>query len=157
MLIELAGKFWRRLPKSFRRLGVWLKETNFTVTAGAVITDEQDRILLLRHRFRPGFQMGGGWGIPGGFLKPGEQPEEAVRRELREEIGLEIDPVELALIRTLQTYRQVEIIFHCRPQGEFSPRNHEISHAEWFALDALPQSLTADQRALINKAISSKI
>lgn len=156
LLVELAGKLWRRLPKSMRRWGVWLKETSFTVTAGAVITNEQDRVLLLRHRFRPGFQKGGGWGIPGGFLKPGEQPEEAIRRELREEIGLEVEALEFALTRTLQAYNQIEIIFRCRPRGEFSPRNHEVSHAEWFALDSMPQGLTADQRELINKAIAIK-
>ncbi|MDQ3009998.1 MAG: NUDIX hydrolase [Acidobacteriota bacterium] len=150
LLVELAGKLWRRLPKSMRRLGVWLKETSFTVTAGAVVTDERGYVLLLRHRFRPG----SGWGIPGGFLKPGEQPEEAIRRELREEIGLEVKAVEFAFIRTLQAYNQVEVIFHCRPQGGFSPQNHEVSRAEWFSPDSLPQSLTNDQRALINKAAS---
>ncbi|MEO6725664.1 MAG: NUDIX hydrolase [Blastocatellia bacterium] len=152
MLVELAGKLWRRLPKSMRRLGVWLKETSFTVTAGAVVTDERGRVLLLRHRFRPG----GGWGIPGGFLKSGEHPEEAIRRELREEIGLEVAAVEFAFIRTLQAYNQVEVIFHCSPQGKFSPQNHEVSRAEWFALDSLPKGLTDDQCELINKATSIK-
>jgi ADP-ribose pyrophosphatase YjhB (NUDIX family) len=150
LLIELAGKLWRRLPKSMRRWGVRLKETSFTVTAGAVVMDARGRILLLRHRFRPG----SGWGIPGGFLKAGEQPEDAVRRELQEEIGLEVESVKFAFIRTLRAYNQVEIIFRCRPQGEFSPRNHEVSRAEWFALDSLPQDLTDDQSALINKATS---
>ncbi|MEP7339500.1 MAG: NUDIX domain-containing protein [Acidobacteriota bacterium] len=149
MLVELAGKLWRRLPKQVRRWGVRLKESSFTVTAGAVILDERGRVLLLRHRFRPG----SGWGIPGGFLKPGEQPDEAIRRELREEIGLEVETVEFALIRTLQAYNQVEIIFRCRPQSEFSPQNYEVSRAEWFVPDSLPQGLTDDQRALINRAV----
>ncbi|MEP6912843.1 MAG: NUDIX hydrolase, partial [bacterium] len=58
----------------------------FAVTAGAVITDNQGRVLLLKHRFRPGT----GWGMPGGFMQEGEQPEEALRRDLREEVGLEV-------------------------------------------------------------------
>jgi len=154
LFVELAGKFWRRMPKRFRRWGVLLKESCFTVTAGAILMDDRGRILLLEHRFRPG----SGWGIPGGFLKPGEQPEQALRRELREEIGLEVESVEVAFARTLQAYNQVEIIFRCRPRNNWNnrllPQNHEISRAEWFALDSLPQGLTNDQRALIHRAAS---
>ncbi len=153
MLVELAGKLWRQMPRQFRRWGVLLTESRFTVTAGAVVIDDRGRVLLLRHRFRPA----SGWGIPGGFLKPGEQPEDAIRRELREEIGLEVEAIEFAFIRALQTYNQVEIIFRCRPLGELSPRNHEVSRAEWFALNSLPQNLTGDQHELISKAIPIKI
>jgi ADP-ribose pyrophosphatase YjhB (NUDIX family) len=63
------------------------------------VTDEAGHVLLLQHRYRPGFQKGGGWGIPGGFIQPREQPEAAVRRELREEIGLEIEQPEFAFVR----------------------------------------------------------
>lgn len=154
MLVELAGKLWRRMPKRFRRWGVLLTESRFTVTAGAVVTDEQNRVLLLQHRFRPGFQQGGGWGIPGGFLQSGEQPEEAIRRELREEISLEVDVPKVAFVRALGKYNQIEIIFRCHPRGVFQLQSREISRAEWFALDSLPQTLSDDQRALINQATS---
>lgn len=150
-----APNMWRCAPKWVRRGGVLLTESRFTVTAAAVVTDARGRVLLLRHRFRPG----SGWGIPGGFIHPREQPEDALRRELREEIGLEIAAVRLAGIRTLQKYRQVEIIFHCHPleqnlAGEFSPRNFEISRAEWFALGSLPEGLSDDQRELIARALN---
>ena len=87
MLKKLLGALWLRAPKSLRRWGVRLVEPRFTVTAGAVVQDEEGRVLLLHHRYR----AGSGWGIPGGFLEKGEQPEEALRRELREEVGLEVD------------------------------------------------------------------
>lgn len=149
-LIELAGKLWRRMPRRARRWGVLLTENRFTVTAGAIVIDERGRVLLLKHRFR----AGSGWGIPGGFLHSREQPDVAIRRELQEELGLEVEVVEVAFIRTLQTYDQVEIIFRCTPRGELEPKNHEIIRAEWFALDALPPDLTDDQRELINRAVN---
>lgn len=148
-LIELAGKLWRRMPPGVRRWGVLLSGKRFTVTAGAVVIDERGRVLLLKHRFRTGC----GWGIPGGFIHSREHPQAAVRRELQEELGLKVEAVELAFIRTLQKYDQVEIIFRCVPRGEFEPKNHEIRCAEWFALDSLPQGLTDDQQALINRAL----
>src|SRR5262249_36897721 len=107
MLRRAFAALWRRAPKWARRWGVLLTESRFTVTVGAVVTDSNNRILLLQHRFRPG----SGWGIPGGFMRPRELPEEAVRRELREEIGLEIEVASVAFIRTLQKYRQGGRIF----------------------------------------------
>src|SRR2546423_9783284 len=105
MLKKLLGALWRRAPKRLRRLSVSLSQTKFTVTAGAIVEDGEGRVLLLKHVFR----VGSGWGIPGGFITEGEQPDEAVRRELREEVGLEIEDLKLAFLRTLKGARQVEI------------------------------------------------
>lgn len=149
LLIELASKLWRRVPKRVRRFGVLLTESRFTVTTGVVITDELGRVLLLQHRFRPG----SGWGIPGGFLQSGETPEAAIRRELREEIGLEVCQLELAFVRALERYNQIEIIFRCSPKTEVQPQSREISRAEWFAIEAMPEGLSADQRSLIKRAL----
>ena len=149
MLVELAGELWRRLPKRVRRWGLLLTESQFTVTAGAVITDRAGRVLLLQHRFR----AGSGWGIPGGFLKFGEQPEDALRRELREEIALEIRELRIAFVRSLQRYNQVEIIVCCSTENQPHLQNHEISQAAWFVPDAFPPELSDDQRELIQRAL----
>jgi ADP-ribose pyrophosphatase YjhB (NUDIX family) len=148
MFKQMVASLWRRAPKWVRRFGVLLTESRFTVTVAAVVIDSRNRVLLLHHRFRPG----SGWGIPGGFIHPREQPEDAVRRELREEIGLEIERAEIAFIRTLQKYRQVEIIFLCHPKSSPVPSGFEISRAEWFDPDALPEGLSDDQRGLIELA-----
>ncbi len=152
MLRQLLGTLWRRAPKRVRLLTVRLIQPTFTVTAGAVVVDEEGRVLLLKHVFR----TGSGWGLPGGFLSAGEQPEEAVRRELREEIDLEIDRLELAFVRTLKRARQVEIIFRCRPVGRANPQSLEIKSAEWFPTDGLPGGLSADQRKLIERALGGE-
>lgn len=153
MLKSLAAKAWRVTPLFVRRAGVWLTQPRFAVTAGAVVSDEQGRVLLLRHVLR----KGSGWGVPGGFLKSGEQPEEAIRRELREETGLELDSVELAFVRTLKGVRQVEVIFRATMKsGALAgvEKGFEIDRAEWFALDSLPDSVGRDQRDLIGRALA---
>src|ERR1700755_2289109 len=145
MLKGLAAKAWRATPSFVRRAGVWLTQPRFAVTAGAVVRDERGRVLLLRHVLR----KGSGWGVPGGFLKSGEQPEEAIRRELREETGLELDSVEFAFVRTLRGVRQVEVIFRAAMKADALARvekGFEIDRAEWFALDSLPDSVSQDQR-----------
>ncbi len=153
MMKRTFAALWRRAPKWTRRFGVLLTESRFTVTVGAVVIDSLGRVLLLQHRFRPGL----GWGIPGGFMRPAEQPEEAIRRELREEIGLEIEIPSIAFIRTLQKYRQVEIIFRCIPKGIPLPQGIEINRAEWFELNSLPDRLSDDQRELIRRALTPAI
>jgi 8-oxo-dGTP diphosphatase len=60
------------------------------VGVGAVIKDESDRVLLVKHRpEREGFWQGK-WICPGGKLELGESIEDGVRREVREETSLEI-------------------------------------------------------------------
>ncbi|UYQ64189.1 (deoxy)nucleoside triphosphate pyrophosphohydrolase [Streptomyces peucetius] len=60
------------------------------VVAGAVC--EEGRLLAAR-RSAPE-ELAGRWELPGGKLEPGERPEQALVRELREELGIETEPVE---------------------------------------------------------------
>ncbi|SNS89461.1 (deoxy)nucleoside triphosphate pyrophosphohydrolase [Rhodococcoides kyotonense] len=82
------------------------------VVAGAIVSKG---LLLLAQRSRPP-ELAGLWELPGGKVEDGETPEDALVRELREELGVETsvgDPlvgeVELAGGLTLQAYR-VEIV-----------------------------------------------
>lgn len=146
MLQRLIGYLWRVTPRRVRHGGVWLLSARFTVTVGAVVVDEHGRVLLVKHVFRAGSR----WGVPSGFVERGEQPEEALRRELREETGVELDDVEIVSARTLPQVQQIEIIYRCRARGqEPKARSFEVSCAEWFRLSALPPSLARNQRRLI--------
>src|SRR5438067_10836131 len=110
MLKEFLGALWRRTPRRLRRRAVRTGQKRFTVTVGAFIFDDQNRILLLEHVFRPD----SAWGIPGGFIGADEGPEMAVRRELREEVGIELEGVELLFARDLGRPRQIEIYVRAR-------------------------------------------
>jgi 8-oxo-dGTP diphosphatase len=124
--------------------------TRFAVTAGAIITDRDGRVLLLKHRFRPGT----GWGIPGGFIEHREHPEAALRRELREEVGLELEKIELFTTRAIKTHRQIEIVFTARAKGDTNQLNFEIQKVAWFLPGELPEELPNDQAELIKRALN---
>jgi 8-oxo-dGTP diphosphatase len=150
MLHDLLGAIWRRVPKVLKRWTVRLSHPRFAVTAGAVVTDKRGRVLLLKHRFRPG----SGWGMPGGFMEAGEQPEAALRRELREEIGLEIEQPKLVLVRAFKKPKQVEIVFSCQAAGDTDEPNFEIQRVAWFRLEELPKELPKNQAQLIRDVLA---
>jgi 8-oxo-dGTP diphosphatase len=57
--------------------------------AGCIITDSEDKVLLL-HRNNG---IHDHWEVPGGKVEPGEEPEETALREIREELGVEVEIV----------------------------------------------------------------
>jgi 8-oxo-dGTP diphosphatase len=131
-----------------RRWTMRLTHARFTVTAGAIIFNDKGEVLLLKHRFR----AGSGWGLPGGFLEKGEQPIDALRRELREEIGLEVEDAKVFATRSFKKPQQVEVLFQCRANSHVKPMAMEVERAEWFAVDSLPEGLPRDQRVYIEHA-----
>ncbi|HKB67656.1 MAG TPA: NUDIX domain-containing protein [Pyrinomonadaceae bacterium] len=150
MLNDLLGAIWRRAPKALRRWTVRFSHPRFAVTAGAIVTDDLGRVLLLKHRFRPG----SGWGLPGGFIEHGEQPEEGLRRELREEIGLEVERLKLFTVRAFKRPKQVEIVFMGQAVGNPDELNFEIQEAAWFLPGEFPPELPRDQYDLIKRALN---
>lgn len=153
MLKNLISGIWNNVPRSLRRITMRLTHTRFTVTAAAIVVDDQRRVLILKHRFRPGT----GWGLPGGFIEAGEQPADAVRRELREEVGLELASVEIVTTRTFKKPKQIEIVFKCRPHGAALPQSIEIRNASWCSIDALPEGLPSDQRRLVRDTLNDGV
>ena len=124
----------------------------FTVTAGAVVFNQNGEVLLLKHRFRPG----SGWGLPGGFIEKAEQPIDALRRELREEIGLEVQDVEIFAVRSFAKPQQVEVLFRCRSNGTLKPQTIEVERADWFLVANLPDGLPRDQQLFIERAAKTE-
>jgi ADP-ribose pyrophosphatase YjhB (NUDIX family) len=110
-------------------------------TASAFVVDEDGRILLARRAYEPDKGM---WDVPGGFLEEGEDPVAGLRRELREEAGIEIEVGEFVGLFT-DTYGHppdlshvLNLVWEARiAEGEPTP-NDDVSELRWFARDALP-------------------
>jgi 8-oxo-dGTP diphosphatase len=112
---------------------------------GASIAVIKDRKVLLVRRKRAPFA--GLWSLPGGKAKSGEAPREAVRRELKEETGLEadvqgiVDTVKIAAEGGKADYRLT--VFYGRPAGGSLKAGGDTEAAEWVDLDdieALPMT-----------------
>jgi 8-oxo-dGTP diphosphatase len=108
-------------------------------TASAVVRDRDGRILLARRADEPGAGL---WDLLGGFMDEGEDPLETLRRELREETGLEVEPGEyLGALPdrygddgpwTVNFYWETRIA-----PGEPRPAD-DVAELAWFEAEALP-------------------
>ena len=150
-MIHVIGKIWKKLPPWVRTRITRFWQMTFTVSVAAIITNDRGEVLLLNHVIRPL----SGWGIPGGFIDAGEQPEAALRREIREETGIELRDVSPHRVRTLK--RHVEILFRAVAVGEPTVRSREISELGWFDPDDIPSEMNLDQQFLIRKVLRPEV
>ncbi|MGH1362999.1 MAG: (deoxy)nucleoside triphosphate pyrophosphohydrolase [Calditrichia bacterium] len=84
----------------------------------AIIHDSRGRVLIARRG--KGTARAGYWEFPGGKLKPGETPDSGIRREIAEELQMQIDVIEMAGIVNY-VYPDLNILliaFHCRMLSE---------------------------------------
>lgn len=150
MLMRLAGKIWRLMPPQMRTMLTRSVQTQFTVSAAGIVLNDKGEVLLLDHVLRPR----SGWGLPGGFVDASEQPETALRRELKEEAGLDLENVRLLRCRTLR--RHIEIIFMADGIGEPEIGSFEIKGFGWFPLDEIPHEMSADLQQMVRSAIDKR-
>ncbi|MFN0140193.1 MAG: NUDIX hydrolase [Pyrinomonadaceae bacterium] len=150
MFINLISKIWKVLPRHARTAITRIFQPKFTVSAAAIVFNDEGKVLLLDHILRPH----SGWGVPGGFIDAHEQPEAALRRELKEETGVDLGDVELYRCRTIK--RHIEIIFTARAIGEAVVSSREIRQLRWVSLDEMPPEMSLDQQFLVKKVLEKR-
>jgi len=99
---------------------------NVVLVVACALIDEDGRVLLAK---RPqGRSFAGLWEFPGGKVEPGERPEDAIIRELQEELGIDISASCLAPLcfasHSYETFHLLMPLFVCRTwEGEISPQD----------------------------------
>lgn len=126
-------KIWRWFPGWLQNIAARVIRPLFQVFAVAVVFNEKKQLLLVKltyQRFHP-------WGIPGGGIEYGEQPEDAVVREMLEETGITVAIKRFLLAKTW-TPARVGLYYLCTiRRGDFQPSD-EVSEIGYFSKDNLP-------------------
>jgi 8-oxo-dGTP diphosphatase len=138
---------WRHCPRCAGDLGVENSKATcarcgYAVWANPVpgaqaLVERDGRVLLGRRRDDPGVGL---WDIPGGFVEESEHPLDALRRELREETGLAIEPTEFFGM-WLQPYHDrtvLSLTWLAVPAGGDERPGDDLVELRWFGPTELP-------------------
>jgi 8-oxo-dGTP diphosphatase len=115
--------------------------------AGAFVRDD-GRILVIRRRDN------GAWEAPGGVLELDETIEAGLAREIREEAGIEAEPVALTGICKNMKLGVVALFFSCRMAGGVERTSEETTEVRWISPSEVEELMTATTAIRVLDALS---
>lgn len=121
-IMAFAYRLWRRL------------QTKYTVGVVGVIFNEQHRILLVEHVFHPKVP----WGLPGGWINHRENPQNALKREIHEELQLSVE-IGNILLAEFHYGNHLDLAYLCLPTSEIGQLSYELLEYQWFDAEELPR------------------
>jgi 8-oxo-dGTP diphosphatase len=122
------------------------------VGVGGVVI-QGNRVLLIRRGRKP---LKGEWSIPGGMLELGESLKDGVKREVLEETGLKVRPIEVLTVfdriqknGELIQYHYVIVDYVCRPTGGLLKSGSDVLDARWVEREELPRYKVTPKAAAV--------
>jgi ADP-ribose pyrophosphatase YjhB (NUDIX family) len=116
------------------------------------VLTEGDHVLLVRHTYGPRE-----WDLPGGGIKRGEGPAAAARREMREELGVDIEDLRDAgeVVAKLNRSRATVSCFTAELRApEITIERGEIAAVRWFPRDDLPRRIGQLTLPVLRRALA---
>jgi 8-oxo-dGTP diphosphatase len=101
------------------------QQPRHSVSVAGVITDDHGRALLIQRRDNHR------WEPPGGVLELAESIHDGLRREVREETGLDVEPITLTGVYKNLTRGIVALVFQCKVTGGHLTTNDEVTAFRW--------------------------
>ena len=142
---------WKHFPFWLQGILSRIIRPSFQVFAAAVILDGEGKILLEKLTYQNVYS----WGLPGGNIDYGEEPEDAVIREVKEELGFDIKIKKLLTAKNAEAKHILGLFYWCEiTSGSFSP-SLEVSEIKYFRLDNLPDVRPSD--LVLLKQLSEKV
>lgn len=158
VMLHIGASIVRYFPGFGRWMFVVYRRfaARFTIGAMVIITNDARQVLMVKHRFHPTYP----WGLPGGVVEHNEEPQITVRREVKEELGLDVRITGLLQIDLSDVYRHhMQVLF----RGELETPvdltslqlSIELEAVQWYAVAALPATMHPLQRACVEQYVEN--
>ena len=121
-------------------------DARHSVSVAGVITDDHGRALLIQRRDNRR------WEPPGGVLELGETIPDGLRREVREETGLDVEPIALTGVYKNMTRAIVALVFRCKITGGELATTDEVAAFRWATAADVAQLADTRQPCAITMA-----
>ena len=148
--METLSKIWRilKLPKSIQLFVMRFFQDQFLIGVTGIILNSKNDILLFKYSYRQTE-----WGLPGGYIKAKEHPQEALEREIEEESGFVVSVDEELKIRTDRESSRLDIGFVGKLMGGEFRKSSEVSEAKFFSFNDLPLLMSKQQLFIIEQTL----
>jgi ADP-ribose pyrophosphatase YjhB (NUDIX family) len=146
---SFLAKVWKllNLPKGAQLFFMRFFQNQFLVGVTGIILNDKHEILLFKHTYRQH-----SWSLPGGYMKSGEHPAEALEREIKEESGFIVSVDKSFKTRTDRTSSRLDLCYLGLFIGGEFKKSEEVSGYGFFAQDKMPL-LRSNQVFLIEEAL----
>jgi ADP-ribose pyrophosphatase YjhB (NUDIX family) len=147
-----------RVTRFFMRMTLALVSPRNYVGAVGVVFNDRGEVLLAQHSYRTDYE----WGLPGGWVAPGENPADAVIREIAEELKIDVTVERLLVCDKVPAVRRstapphIGLAFLCRAVGGEMKASHEIVCVEWTDPSHVTRNLAPFQMEAIDAAAKAR-
>lgn len=121
-----------------------------SVSVAGIVVRDDGRILAIQRRDNQH------WEPPGGVLELDETFEEGVRREVREETGVDVDVERLTGVYKNMSRGVVALVFRCRPFGAAVASTDEAKRIDWLTVDEITSSMTEAYAVRVTDALADR-
>lgn len=127
---------------------VRLTRPRFTAGVTGVLFNSLGEVLIVEHVYHSYPQ----WGLPGGYVDRGEEPREAIAREMREEVDIHVEVGRLLLVERADR-AHIDIAYLCHSSQPVGALSAELMDYRWVIPDQLP-ALRRFHRKAISEALT---
>ena len=136
-------KLYKLLPTKIRLFLSYFLADKFIVGIFAFVV-KNNKLLLVKHSYQEG------WSLPSGFLNRSETFYEAIKREIKEEVGLTVKVKQILDVRNVIGNPYIDIAVICElVKGKVRIDNKEVVEAKFFEINNLPKNILTSNKPYV--------
>lgn len=103
------------------------------------------KVLLIKHSYQQD------WALPGGWMKHGESITSTMVRELKEELDIKAEVVDVFEVKSIKNKPVIDVAVVCRvSETSFKKLSSEVEEARFFSIDSLPKNIVYTQKVYLD-------